>query len=262
MSKLSPVKTLLLFIGLSSQPALAEQITLCYEEQDYRPYLRTTTQITDEKTGLRGMFPDMALLAGKQVGIKVRFTTSSWKRCIDLLRTGQADGMFAAIYKAEREKWAVYPRTEGKVDITKRLWTVDYSVYSHRNSPLIWNGTGFQFVVNGIDAPAAYFTYDQLREMAVLPARNSLPEKGLQLLALQRLDGYVLERFTAESLIDRLKLNDQLKSHQPLFASENLYLVLSKQWARAQPDRADAFWAALANVREQHGQSLLRTYLR
>ncbi len=262
MSKLSPVKTLLLCIGLYSQPTLAEPITLCYEEQDYRPYLSTTTQNTDDKTGLRGMFPDMALLAGKQAGIEVRFITSSWKRCIDLVRTGRADGMFAAIYKAEREKWAAYPRTEGKIDIDKRLWTVDYNVYSHRNSPLTWNGTDFQHVTNGVDAPIAYFTYDQLKKMAVLPARNSLPEKGLQLLALQRLDGYVLEQFTAESLINRLKLNDQLKSHQPLFASENLYLVLSKQWAGSQSDRAEAFWSALAKVREQQGQNLLRTYLR
>ena len=250
-----------LLSGLTFQALASSDLTLCYEAQDYQPFLKPIEQSSSRLLGERGMLPDMAILASQKLDISINFTTTSWKRCIELVRAGLVDGMFGAVYKPERESWAAYPEKDGTLDHERRLWTVDYRVYSNIHSPLQWDGENFSGITNGVDAPNAYFTYDQLNRIGVLPARNSLPEKGFHLLALNRLDGYVLEEFTAQHLIARLKLTNQITVHKAHFAHEDLFLVFSHQYVRKQPELSEALWSTLAQVRKQQGDTLLNRYL-
>lgn len=250
--------SMLLLTVVQAQP---KGLTLCYEDQDYTPYLRPLKfPPPNDEVGFRGVLPDMAMLAAQELEMQINFLVLPWKRCIEYVRQGKADGMFAAVWKSEREAWGRYPKDNDVIDKTKRLWSVDYYVYTYPESGLEWDGTSFSGVRSGIDAPLGYVTYDKLNTLGVLSEHNNLPDKGFQLLSLKRLDGYVLEKLTADNLINRQKLTDQVSVLPSAFHSDELYLPFSYQWFDANPMQAGLFWDALARIRENNVEQLIDYY--
>lgn len=237
-----------------------QTLRVCYEDQDYLPYTKGSGNGADVALGKRGVLPDLVLLATEEVGLKAEFVSLPWKRCIQQLEYGQVDAIFAAIWLPERDKWGVFPKTDGQVNNHYRLWRVSYKIHLGRDSILSWDGNAFSHVQHGIGAPLGYVAYKKLEAMGVLPPQNHLPDEGFRLLGLGRLDGYVIEQSIGEQLIRKQKLMDAVQVLEKDFLQADWYLPLSHQWYGQNTALARQLWQALSQMRELQGEALYQHY--
>ncbi len=90
--------SLIMVIGLS-----AETITLVAE--DYVPYVY-------QKDGVaKGYQVSIAQAAAKKAGVDLKIEFYPWARCLNMVKTGKADGLLGCSKTAEREEFMYYPET-------------------------------------------------------------------------------------------------------------------------------------------------------
>ena len=109
-------------------------------------------------------------------------------------------------------------------------------------------------------APLGYVADEKLGELNVKAQNNYLPEEGLRLVALQRLDGYVVESAIGEHLLRLSGIEGQVRALKKAFLYADWYVPLSHQWVARYPELARAFWQQLARVRDKHGRTLYEKY--
>lgn len=247
----------LILCSLLSSPAWA--ITLCIEEADYSPYL-----IGNASASVNGMLPDMIRAAAEEHQRSLRVIAYPWKRCIDMLSKGQVDALAASIWLAERDAWGAFPKLPGQPhgapDRSKRLWSAEYPVFVARQSPLRFDGTHFSGVRTGLSAPSGYVAWQRLKDAGVLHPAVLPPKTGLKLVALDRLDGYIVERHIGQHLLQKMDLATQVTTLDVPYITDDWHLVFSHQFQRANPELTQNIWASLATIREQQGAELLRAY--
>lgn len=248
------------FLPLSQAgSALPDEMTFCYENQDYLPFIR---QAEDGLVieGKNGVLTDLVIQTTKELGIEATFINKPWKRCIVLLQSGEVDGIFAAIWQPERDEWGLFPKSGSVPDERFKIWQVDYQIYSQSDTELLWNGERFQGVVTGISAPLGYVAEQKLIQLGAKSRASYLPADGLHLVAKRRLDGYVLESSIGNYLIRSEGLTSQVAPLSLPFFSANWYLPLSHNFAKKYPQAPELFWQALAKARHSHGETLKIQY--
>lgn len=243
----------------AASPEAPAEMRFCYENQDYLPFIRHVRSGV-VSPGNNGALPDLIIKTTRKMGLKAQFISKPWKRCIVLLEAGEVDGIFAAIWQPERDAWGAFPKHEGQPDSRYHLWQVDYKIYAHIESGLSWNGEHFNGVASGVSAPLGYVAEKRLRQQGVLSRSNYLPAEGLNLVAKNRLDGYVLESSIGDYLIQHLGLQDQVRALGRPFFSAEWYLPLSHHWVKQYPDTSRQFWKILAEIREQEGEQIKARY--
>ncbi|WP_028300604.1 substrate-binding periplasmic protein [Oceanospirillum beijerinckii] len=231
----------------------------CYENQDYRPYLIKAEDNSIEQ-GQAGMLTDLVIEASRSIGITPVFVHYPWKRCIALLEAGQVDGIYAAIWLKKRERWGAFPMLDGKPDSRYLLWQVKYNIYSLKNSSLSWDGEQFTGLKTGIAAPLGYVAEEKLEALNVKVAHSYMPSEGMRLVALGRLDGYVVESAIGDHLVLSTQEAQYVRSLDKPFMLADWYLPLSHQWVARNPELSQRFWQALAKVRTELGQHLFQRY--
>lgn len=240
---------------------LNKTLRICYEDQDYLPYTKGSGDGSEVALGKRGVLPDLVLLASEEVGLKAEFISLPWKRCIQQLEIGRVDAIFAAIWLPERDKWGMFPKTDGQADSRYRLWRVSYKIHRGKDSALSWDGSTFRNVQHGVAAPLGYVAYKKLAEMDVLPPQNHLPDEGFRLLGLGRLDGYVIEQSIGAQLVRKQQLERSVEVLKQDFLQADWYLPLSHQWYQQNTQLANLLWQALSEMRELQGQALYQHYI-
>jgi polar amino acid transport system substrate-binding protein len=240
----------------------AEVLRLCYEAEDSLPFWGVGA---DSHAPGQGLLLDLIQSAAKQANLHLELQRQPWKRCIWQLQQGLSDGIFAAIWQPERDAWGQFPGrdTQSNTPVQRdyRLWQVDYPIIVRKGSSLEWNGKQFSGMQNGLSAPLGYVANQQLADLGVLVKPTYNAEKALKLIALGRLDGYVLERQIAHTHIRNLGLQAQLGLlAKPLFSAD-WYLPLSHQFYRLHPQTAQRFWRALGEQREARSAELTARYL-
>ena len=256
--------SILLLVCLFAGPLSAEQrsqLRLCYELGGLPPY--TSPALPAEQPGL---IIELIQQAAQQAGLSLKLHQEPWKRCVHQVQQGHSDGLFIAVWQADRDAWGHFPGRDAlagtPVNSAQRLWRVEYPVIVRSDATLQWDGRQFTGVRHGVGAPLGYVVAQRLRELGVLSSESLAPAKALKLVAAGRLDGYVLEREIAQELIESQQLEGQLMFlPQPLLVTE-WYLPLSHQFYAAHPAQAEALWQALAEQRERLGAELARRYLR
>jgi polar amino acid transport system substrate-binding protein len=260
-----PLKRLITAALLSPLSAMADPLPvlrICYELQDSMPFW---TLATDQNKSRPGLLLELIQPAAEQAGLRLEFQRQPWKRCILQLQQGQSDGIFAAIWQPERDTWGQFPGrdTQRNIPVQRdyRLWQVDYPIIVRKGGTLDWDGEHFSGTRNGLSAPLGYVATQQLETLGVLAKPTYSAETALKLIAVDRLDGYVLERQIAANYIRTAGLQEQLGFlPKPLFAAD-WYLPLSHQFYRQHPELAQRFWQALAEQREARGAELSARYL-
>lgn len=250
------MKALLTFIisSLLSSPTWA--FTLCIENADYSPFLIGTE---GAKSG--GVLVDMAKLAAAENQQPLELIAHPWKRCIDMVQKGRADALMASIWAPERDVWGAFPKlANGLIDRSKRLWTVDYPIFVPLQSKLTYNDGQFGNVRYKLSAPTGYVAWQRLKSEGVLSDLVLSPEQGLKLVALNRLDGYVIQRNIGEHQLMKLGLGDQVSKLQQSYITDDWYLVFSHQFQTAQPQLTQQLWTSLGKIREKQGPALLKAY--
>lgn len=243
----------------ATNDSLPEQMTFCYENQNYLPFIR---QAEDGLVveGKNGVLTDLVIQATGKLGVKAEFINKPWKRCIVLLQSGEVDGIFAAIWQPEREKWGVFPKHLEQPDERYKIWQVNYQIYARRDSALDWDGKAFTGIVTGVSAPLGYVAEKKLQQLGVKSRSSYLPADGLNLVAKHRLDGYVLESSIGDYLTRSEGLESDVKPLPIPFFSADWYLPLSHRLAKKYPQAPILFWQALAEAREAHGEALKAAY--
>ncbi len=237
-------------------------LRICYETQDSLPFYAA---VTEQSPARPGLLLELIQSAAKQANLALELQRQPWKRCILQLQQGQSDGIFAAIWQPERDSWGQFPgrdrQSNAPVQRHYRLWQVDYPIMARRGGTLGWDGKQFSGTRNGLSAPLGYVANQQLDALGVLAKPTYSAEIALKLVALGRLDGYVLERQIARNYIRTLGLQTQLVFLPKPLLSADWYLPLSHQFYRQHPEVAQRFWQALAEQREARGAELSSRYL-
>lgn len=237
-------------------------LRLCYESEDLVPY---TAPQPNSPVGQPGLLLELVEQAARQARLRLDLHRRPWKRCIHEVRQGDSDGLFAAIWQADREAWGRFPGrlAQGMAPVAERqrLWRVTYRIIVRPDSSLEWDGRRFFGIVHGIGAPLGYATSQRLQALGVLASESFAVDKGLRMTAAGRLDGYVLEHEIGQALIERLQLQDRLTLLPMPLMTSDWYLPVSHQYYRDHPELAERFWAALAEQRERLGGELAQRYL-
>jgi len=240
---IAPLWFLLSFSSL----LFADEVRFCIEDRDHSPYIKPDDSSPKKATGFLVDFVDKA---SKHVGMKAVFVVSSWKRCIKMLKHGQVDGLFAAIWSKPRDKWGVFPKKSGIIDNQRSLWEAVYTLYVNNTSPILWDGSQLQNVTDAISTPLGYIAEKELRKLGVLSKKSYAPGKGLELVSRGLLDGYVAEQVIGRRFISKLDNPKAVKSLPTPFMVAHLHAPLSHQFVKKHPEFKERFWDALRNIRE------------
>ncbi len=257
---------LVLSMGGVIGASIAEEVPdspfrVCFEMQNNMPFMQGVPENGVVELGKHGVLTDLLTLAAEQHDIELDFYFMPWKRCIHQLRQGRVDGIIAAIWSVDRDSWGVFPLKEGSADNEMAIWFVDYLIFTKAGSELNWDGRSFVGVRHGIAAPLGYIAYKKLREQGVLHNQNLSLTDGFTLLALGRLDGYVVEETIGRRLMVDLQLTDSLVSIKTPFMREHWFMPVSHQWYKAHPEFSHQFWQTLSDIRNKQGKILLDHYL-
>ena len=251
---------LLTVILCSSVQAAPPVLRLCYEVDEGMPF------VADAHQQPPGLLLELVMAAAEQAEIKLEFQRLPWKLCIYQLQNGQSDGVFPAIWQADRDAWGQFPGRDvtlgRQADHNYRLWQGNYHVITRSNSPLKWDGQRFSGLQHGLTAPLGYVATQRLHALGGLStSAPHAPERALKLVALGRLDGYILEHLIGTAYLRRLALQDDLIFLPQPFLQADWHLPLSHTFFRQHPDLAQHFWNALRTQREQRDIELTKRYL-
>ena len=247
------------FICLITSNIYSKTIKICYEDQDYSPYI---SDLRYSHKG-RGILVDLVEMSVKSVGLDVEFIRRPWKRCLSMMKNGSVDAIFAALWTKEREAWAAFPKKKDnlkKLDESLSLWDSQYVVFKRVDSELSYSGGKFKNVISGIDAPPGYVAYKMLKDMKVLSRSNNTPEKGLKLVRLKRIDGYVVERNIGNYIINKNKSNDVIDSIGEVFFEGHWFLPFSKKFYKKSPELSSKIWNMIAIMKKKNGSMLIKKY--
>lgn len=234
------------------QNSYARTLNLCIEEMVNLPYIGKVHE------GIFNEFMDSIETLSK---FKIVLHHLPWKRCLRAVELGEMDGAYAVIYTKERDSLFSYPKqNNGELDVSSIIWQAEYSIFTHQDSDFEWDGASFNQSGLQLSAPRGYVAYQKLSDLGVLHATSS-HDTAFELVAMQRLDGYIVERAVGESLLKKKGINDKIKQLQKPFLNSNLFLVLSNTYVQAHPNEAIAFWTFLAQVRTLHGKRLYQQYM-
>jgi polar amino acid transport system substrate-binding protein len=237
-----------------------ERFTLCYEDQDYAPYLigASVTPAVPKP----GLLVELSQKAFASVGFEVDFVRRPWKRCMRMVEENQAVGMFGVIYSKEREKIGTYPMIGKEPDRSRRLLSVDYPIFHHKDKPIEWDGTSFLNTQIKVATPLGYQIADTLKSTHhIEPNTTYLPEAGLLLIAQNKLDGYIVEKNVGMAILRKHKLENIVIPSDPVFKQHELYLFLSHGFYDTHKEKAENIWSSLAVLRKKALHELMDTYL-
>jgi polar amino acid transport system substrate-binding protein len=259
------ISSLLLVLILLPQTLKAEGpsvLRLCYQLQDHPPF---TFPANNAQAPGPGILLELIQAAAEQTELTIDWQRQPWKRCILALQKGEVDGIFPAIWQAERDTWGQFPGRDPQrgqpVQREYRLWQVDYPIAARRGGHLSWDGQRFANLKYGLSSPLGYLTRQRLADLGALNSVSLQPDKALLLVASGRLDGFVIERNISRALIAELQLQEQLQFLPRPLLQADWHLPLSQPFYQRHPQLAMRFWQSLGQQREMRGAELRQRYM-
>ncbi|MEH6401929.1 MAG: hypothetical protein V7750_01060 [Sneathiella sp.] len=237
----------------------AKEFVVCHERQPFPPYFTMTMNNAVED--VVGVLPDILTQALRAAGVTPKYVGFPWKRCLELLKQNKIDGTFPSIYLKKRDVLGRYPMDQGKEDRSRSLANVEYSVFTARDNPVQWDGS---FAGNKdpiIGAPLGYVVVQSLMKKHNIKANTQfLALRGLQLVALGRLNGYVVEKLGGERLLRLEGVEDKVVALQPPFEKHYWHLMISHKFYNDFPEQAEDIWDQVKLQRIQNFNKLVKTH--
>lgn len=221
------------------------ELTICHEANSYPPYIYT---LEDNSTGL---LVDIIEEAARLTSIKLTLYSSPWLRCQKDVQSGQADALFAMVITPEREKLYVFPPQHPDLYF---LWQAQYPIFIGSNNKF----DAKTYKPNtGFGAPLGYVVTDMLKKKNWLSDYAYSPSEGLQMVALGKLDGYVVERLIGESLLDQLTLSSKVQATKISLLNTNWYIPFNHNYYNKNKHKVIEFWQNVAISRQQIKNSVV-----
>src|SRR5471032_1793652 len=216
-----------------------ETVTLCFEQQDVRPWR------TEQGGGL-----NFALLKMVEQRLDLRFDYQSipWKRCLAELKANAVDGAFAVSYKPDRRELGEYPGGE-QLDTGKRMHIDRYVVLRKKGSPVEWDGKAFRNLDGAVGFQLGYSVGDVLRAQHVeVDEGSQRPDELARKLIAGRVAAAAVGGSDAISLM-KGPLAPQLEQLPIPIIEKPYFLILSHALVASRPQLAERIWRALEEAR-------------
>ncbi len=229
------------------------QITLGHEDQNAYPW------VLEGIGGYSGLDLELIDLLQDKFGIKIKTVGYPWTRALVTMQRGDIDGVFAASYKPEREKYGCYPFKGGKLDGDRRIHTSGYSLYILKGSNLKFDGDKFENLVSGIGVT----DIGVQRSFSIIPSlekfdvslNDSSADPGhiLNLLFHKRIAAAAIQADRADQIIAAKPLYQKeivkYETDKKPFHQKPYFIMLSHQFVKRYPEFSETFWDAVEEVR-------------
>ncbi len=240
--------------------ASSEKIIIAYENREQYPYyLGYTTKIPSKP----GVAVEMVMLLEKRIpNLKISLIRRPWKRCLFLLQRGEVDGVFKATFKPERMHIGSFPMKNGKVDISKKMVVISNSLYTPRDSEIIWDGKILN-IKGSVCAPLGYSIVDNLKSWGVTVTESDTSYDCLQKLAANRISAAALQDVKGDAWLIKYpeKFKEIVKLSPPL-TTKAQYLMLSHSFVNSKPKLSEKIWNMIAEIRKAEFDNIALKYVK
>lgn len=251
------LNSFLIFLFLFSLNSHAKAWRFCHEDQSYPPYIVSSNQTTASS----GLLIDILEQAASNAGIELYFTSLPWKRCQQGVKDGLYDGLFAMIKTPQREIEFVYPKNEQHY-----LNEVEYVILYKKDSVLhraeqagkLFNNHGefnlaFYNEIKqfGLQAPAGYVLQQFLSQNGIASLIDYDLSLGIHQIAIDRLDGYLVERRIGLARVDELKQQDNVISSKGVIKRTFWYLPFNRNFYHKNQVDVERLWHNVRLARQQ-----------
>lgn len=241
-------------------------LTFAYENKSQPPYyLGDTNQQDRIKPGVAVEM--LQILSQRIEGLEVKFVRMPWKRALYSLKTNRVDGIFNASYKKERLVFGWYPtqnfKHDGPIDTSRRITTISYSLYQHKESNIEWKGDWQDLKGQLVGAPLGYSIVGDLQKQGIQVEESDSTQSNLRMLTTKRLKVVALQTVTGDSALNEKanKVNYALiEKLLPPLVSKPYYLMLSSRLVSDHPLLAQRIWNEIEGIRENQMSQLLQAY--
>lgn len=229
-------------IALSAGSIHAQNIKLCHDDADSRPWL-----IKDAK-GLNIVLIEAAAAKAKA---KLEIVALPWKRCLSAVEDKSIDGAIAASYKDERAKFAVYPTIGDKLDENRRLHTEEYSLYRFKGSNVSWDGSKFSNLTGSIGAQRGYSIIDNLKKWeAKVDEGGAHPKDNMKKLLGGQVQAVALTSVEGDQVSKTPEFSGKVEKVTPPLISKPYYVIFGKEFYSKNQIIIESMWSNIATIRE------------
>ncbi|WP_018527480.1 substrate-binding periplasmic protein [Alkalispirochaeta alkalica] len=271
-SRALPRSALLVFLLLAPigpvAPSEELHLLISYENKEQPPYYMGNTE--DILPRLPGVAVEMVQTLAEEIPhLRISMVRVPWARNLAGLGNSTYDGIFNASYREDRLHLGWYPTTDGThrgpPDPDRRITTLRYALYRHRDSSLRWDGEslrGTPEALAALGAPLGYSIVQDLEGRGHAPREVPGTTNALEMILLNRLEGAVLQEVTADAILAARPERFQLivKEEIPL-EEKDYFLMLSHRFVRKNPELAQQIWDTLGEIRRTRGAELYGPYL-
>jgi len=230
-----------------AMPSSAAQLSLkiCHEENDYPPYIHQEENVT------KGILVDIIKIAVKEINVSVELYSKPWIRCQQDVISGQAHALFAMVQTDERKQVFAFP-PEHKLS-KWHMWLAQYPIFTIKGTSFV----AAEYRPNkGIGAPLGYVVWDILKSKNWLSPYQYEPIDGLKMLAINKLDGYVVERQIGLHLLEINNLTSEVEVSDDLLLQSKWYLPFNKNVYKSEKDLVENIWRQIAVQRQKFEGSI------
>lgn len=210
-------------------------INVCTLERNFLPF-------TDVEGN--GYWQKTVKAAAAEVGVNVQMYEAPRTRCLNEIKWGTTDAVFSSAMSAP-ENAMVFPRKNGIADSSKAVGKPVFRVYRKKGTAIAWDGTQFTGLNSGkVGAQTGLYS---VRLLAQLKIPTELTEGASQTLAqlnLGRVAAAVLNEEQVAALGKDINL-EQIEALPTPFASEPVYLAISKKFYEAHHKDVEKLWTAI-----------------
>ena len=253
---LRPIILAFLLMAICSASHAADRpstITLGHEDENAYPWVL-------ENNGVyTGLDLELIALLRARIGIEIKTVGYPWTRALVTMQRGELDGVFAASYKPEREKYGRYPLKGGRLDGDRRIHTSGYSLYILKGSKLRFDGERFENLVSAtgvtdIGVQRSFSIIPSLRRFDVSFNDSSAdPAQILNLLSHNRIAAAAIQTDRADQIIAANPLYQttivKYPTNRKPFHLKPYFIMLSHQFVKRYPEFSERFWDAVEEVR-------------
>ena len=238
------ISALMLSFAMAAQAADRQALRWCYEDASALPWTRP------DGTGL-----NLELLRTAEKNLHERFVyvARPWKRCIEEMRKGDFDGIFAAGESEERRTFGVFPSLPGgAIDPARALHEDRFQVFLRKGSAASWDGKTLLPTAKGVLTQRGYMIAGDLRERGfdAKESTNSAPD-ALRQLAAGMFDIAVVQGPEAAKLLRTDNALAEKITLSPIpYAVRPMYLLVAKSVYAKDPKRIESIWTLIGETRK------------
>lgn len=203
---------------------------------------------------LTGIWQRKIIHSLEKTGAKIHVTFAPRERCLNSLLLNQVDAIVAG-YSHERSLIGVFPTNVGssKVDSSKRVGQVNYSIYKLKSSLIDWDGQNFyNLTTKKIGTQRGINTKHILNKAGISDFEevNSISQ-GITKVAYGRNEIFIGEEYQSDLALKELHITAVTKISKP-FYQDNVYVLFSKQFFQKNEKFSKKFWNKIEKVRNSN----------